>query len=291
MSKQKKLQKIQELTQKLSELKEQWDRFDAEAREWAEKRNRINEQFKDVRTEATELKNERNKLNERVRELKQLREKTRAEIRDKLGGTRESKRKIKALTDRKPSKSLETLQKELETIEWKIQTTSLSLPEEKELVEKVKRLEIQLRVHKRLRQLKQGMLELQAEVKTLETKNKCCHEKLTEIAQKSQEIHEKMLNKIDEARELKVEADSLHQSFLQARERAKAADGDIIAILDEMKPLREAVRMEEEKEKRKNEEALRKKLEEQAREKLKRGGKLTWEEFQILAEKGIRTQD
>ena len=199
--------------------------------------------------------------------------------------------KTKALTNKKPCKSLQTLQKELESTEWKIQTTSLSLPEEKELVEKVKRLEIQLRVHKRLRQLKQDMLDLQAEVKALETKNNRCHEKLTKTAQKSQEIHEQMLEKIGKAKELKTEADSLHQKFLQARERAKAVHGEVVGILDEVKPLREAVRREEEQEKRKNEEALRKKLEKQAREKLKRGEKLTWEEFQILAEKGIRTQD
>jgi len=52
-----------------------------------------------------------------------------------------------------------------------------------------------------------------------------------------------------------------------------------------------SVRREEEREKKKNEEVLRKKLEKRAREKLKRGEKLTWEEFQILAEKGIGTQD
>ena len=199
--------------------------------------------------------------------------------------------RTKALTNKRPSKSLHTLQKELEDIEWKIQTTSLSLQEEKELVEDVKRLETQLRVHKRLRQLKQDVFELHAAAKALETKNQRCHEKLTEAAQKSQKLHEKMLEKIDKAKELKAEADSLHKSFLQTREKAKTVHGKVTEILNELKLLKETVRRKEESEKKKNEEVLRKKLEKRAREKLKRGEKLTWEEFQILAEKGIGTQD
>jgi len=49
--------------------------------------------------------------------------------------------------------------------------------------------------------------------------------------------------------------------------------------------------MSEEKEKKKKDEALREEFERQAREKLKRGEKLTWQEFQLLAEKGMTAQD
>ena len=62
-------------------------------------------------------------------------------------------------------------------------------------------------------------------------------------------------------------------------------------IANKLKQLKEEIREEAEKEKKKSEEALREKLEKQAREKLRRGERLTWEEFQLLAEKGITTQD
>jgi uncharacterized coiled-coil DUF342 family protein len=55
--------------------------------------------------------------------------------------------------------------------------------------------------------------------------------------------------------------------------------------------LKDRIGQEESMEKTRNEEAMRKEIEKQAREKLKRGEKLNWEEFQILAEKGFGTQD
>jgi uncharacterized coiled-coil DUF342 family protein len=45
------------------------------------------------------------------------------------------------------------------------------------------------------------------------------------------------------------------------------------------------------KQKKESEDTLRQKIEEQAREKLKRREKLSWEEFQLLAEKGMTSQD
>jgi len=291
LSKQDKTRKIKELTQKLSVLKEQMSKLNAEAREWAEKRNKLNEQFKSLRVETLELRSERDKLNEKVKELKQQRNKMKTEIHEKIEEIKKLSQEIKALTKKKPSRNPQTLQKEFESVEWQIQTTPLSLEEEKELVEHVKQLEIQLNIHRKLGRLNQKMLELQAELKAIKVKNRHYHEKLTETAQKSQRIHEKMLEKIAEAKKLRMEADNLHRLFLQTRERTKPLQEKIMEILDRIKRLKEEIREEEEKEKKRIEEVLREELEKRAREKLKRGEKLTWEEFQVLAEKGMTAQD
>jgi len=286
-----KQQKIDELTQKLSALKEQRNKLNAEAAERAEKRNKFNEQFKSLRIEILELKNERDKLNEKVKELKHQRNEMTIKVREKIEEAKKLNQEIKALFKKKPSKSLQTLQREVESIEWKIQTTPLSLQEEKELVERVKQLETQLNIHRKLEQLNHKLLELHAEIKALKTECRLRHEKLTETARKSQEIHEKMLAKIEESRKLKTEADSLHKLFLQTKERTRPIQEEISKISNQIKGLKDEIQREEAKEKKKIEEALREKLEKQAREKLRRGEKLTWEEFQLLAEKGMAAQD
>ena len=291
MSKQDKTQKIRELDQKLSTLREQRDKLNAEAREWADERDKLNQQTKNLRAEIFELKNKRNKVNEKVKELKQLREKARREMRKKIEEIKEIDQEIKVLYKKKPSRSPQLLKREFDNLEWKMQTTSLSLQEEKELVDEVERLEVQLNVYRKIEELKDKMLELKTGIKALETRRKLRHEELTETAQKSQIIHERMLEKIEKAKGLKMEADELHKNFLDSKERAKLVQRKFTEILNQINSLRDEIRDEEEKEKKKSEKALRKKLEKRAREKVKRGEKLTWEEFQVLAEKEIQAQD
>ncbi|MEM2994779.1 MAG: hypothetical protein QXI91_02015 [Candidatus Bathyarchaeia archaeon] len=274
-------QVIQKLTSKLLELKEREKELVAESRAFAEKRNELNERFKSLRAEILELKTERDRLNAEVKELKRQRNAAKMEINIKIEEITKTRKEFDALSKRKPSKSFQTLQKEFESVEWKIQTTPLSLKDERELVEHIKQLESQLNTYRRLDQLNQKLVELKAELTALKTKSNAFHEKMTETAQKSQKIHEKMLEKIDESKKLKAEADRLHALFLQIKEKLKPVQEEIFQISSQIKML-------EEKEKRKIEGDIRKKLARQAKEKLKRGEKLTWEEFQLLAEKGIK---
>ncbi|MEM3640649.1 MAG: hypothetical protein QXH37_01840 [Candidatus Bathyarchaeia archaeon] len=287
MSRQEKVQKIEELTRELSLLREQKSKVEAEARELTEKRNKLNEAFKSLRSEILELRKTRDQINLEVKELKKQKNEIKREQVQKIEEIKNLRQETGELTKKKPSRSLKKLQEEIESLEWKIQTTPLSLQEENKLVERVKQLEIQLGVCRKIEQLNQKSLELEAEAKALQARVKLYSEKISEKARKSQEFHEKMLEKIEEAKKLKMEADSLHQLFLQAREKAKPLRLEMEKISGEIKQLREEILAEEEKARKKNEEILLESIEKQAREKLKRGEKLTWEEFKILAEKGI----
>lgn len=291
MSEEHKTKKIEEMNQKLSALKEQNDRLNFEMKGWIEKRDKLNQQFRDLRSEILKLKGERDKLNEKVKDLKQQRDDARGRSQEIVTEMRELSQKIIELNRGKPSRAYQTLQKDFENIEWKIQTTSLSLQEEKKLVEQVKQLETELKIYKKLDQLKQKTAELEAELKTLETKANVYHEKLTDIAQKSQEVHAKMLTKIVESNKIKNDADSSHAFYLQTKTKAKPIREEIMELSNQMKRIEKEIREKNEREKKRTEQALREKLETHAKEKLKRGEKLTWAEFQLLAEKGTEAED
>jgi len=283
--------KIDELMDKLSPLKSQEEKLDAETDKWAEERDKLNDQLRIFREQIFELKRARDEMNEKVREQKQQREKARAEIRAKVEEIKKLQQETKALARKKPARSLQSLQKEVDSVEWRIQTTSLDLKEERELVGKVKELEGQLAVYRKLEQINRKRLELQADVRVLNTKVELYHKSLVEAAQKSQEIHEKMLKRVEESKNLKAEADRLHKLFVEAKEKTVPLRKEIAEITDLLRQLRSELREDEKKQKEKSEETLREKLESQAREKLRRGEKLTWEEFQLLAEKGMKAQD
>jgi uncharacterized coiled-coil DUF342 family protein len=288
---QQKTNEIAMINQQLAALREQADKANANTKAYVERRDKLNVQFKKLRQEIFELKNERNSLNEKVQTLKQQRDEARTKRRTIIEEIKTHSQKSTEIKKKTPKKSRRILQKELEDIEWKIQTTSLDLQEEKRLIENVQQLETQLNIYKKIEQQNKKITELREELKTLETEGDSFHQELTATAQKSQEIHAKILAKITDAENIRGEADSLHGVYLQAKEQAKPLNEEIKKLMDQRKKLQDAMREEDERKKKTAEQALKEKLGSQARDKLQRGEKLSWDEFQLLAEDDSQTQD
>jgi uncharacterized coiled-coil DUF342 family protein len=284
LTEQQKTNEIARITQQLAALREQVNKANSETQLHVEKRDKLNEQFKKLRQEIHELKNERNNLNEKVKTLKQQRDAARAKIRANIEEVKTHSQKITELKKKTPKESRRELQKEFEDIEWKIQTTPLDMQEEKRLIEKVKQLETQLNIYKKIDQHVKKIAELRKDLETLETNADAAHQELTETAKKSQEIHAKMIAKISESEKIKGEADSLHGAYIKAKEQVKPLHDEIKKLTEQRKRLQDAVREEDEKRKKNAEQALKEKLESQARDKLQRGEKLSWDEFKLLSE-------
>jgi uncharacterized coiled-coil DUF342 family protein len=291
LSTQEKRRMINELTQKLAPLTEQKDTLDDEANRLAEKRNRLHNELRNLRAEIQELRSERDQANEKVKELKQQRNTTTDRIRENIEEIKKLSEERRNFSKKIPSRSHRALEEEVESIDWKIQTSSLTLQEEKELVGEVKALEAQLDVHRKLEQFERKIDALHNEVNNLKAERERCHEALTAHSQKSQEIHAKMLSRIGESRKTKMEADGVHKRFLEAREKTKSFREEIAVISCKIRQLESEVREEHEKERKQSENLLRRTLENRAMEKLKRGERLSWEEFQLVAEKGSQSED
>jgi uncharacterized coiled-coil DUF342 family protein len=291
---QRKTDEIAAIDKQLATLRDQLGKADIEAKSHIEKRDKLNEQFKKLRNETTALKTERDSLNEKVKTLKQQRDSAR-EINGKIiEEIKTRSQKIKELKEKTSRKSHAYLEKELQAIEWKIQTTTLDLKDEKRLVEEVKQLETQLSVYRKIERQNKKITELRKQLKTLEANADAAHQELVVVAQKSQELHGKMMEKIEQSKNIKTEADSIHALFIQVREQTKPLREDIKKLSTQKRTLQEARRLEEESKKKVAEQALKENLGSQARSKLARGEKLSWHEFQLLAEEDERdseTQD
>jgi len=294
LTEQQKTNQIAAFNKQIATLREQINKANAETKVHIEKRDKLNEQFKKQRNDIHALENERNSLNEKVKTLKQQRDTARARNRTIVEEIVTRSKKIVELKKKKPRKSCNQLDKEIQDIEWKIQTTPLDLQEEKRLVEEVKQLEPQLNIYKKIEQQNKKIAELRKELKTLEAKANAHHQELIATAQKSQETHATIVAKIGEAKNIKREADRLHSAYIQAREQVKLLYQEMKELTEKKKKLQDAIREEDEKQKKNAEKALKEKLESQARDKLQRGEKLSWDEFQLLADddsQNTQTQD
>ena len=211
--------------------------------------------------------------------------------------------KIDALKKHIPRISQRELQKELDAIEWKIATTTLDLHEEKQLIENVKELEIQLKSYKKIDLQHKKIKELIAHRKTFDSQADVYHKELTEIAQKSQELHKIIIEKVESIKKDRAEAELLHQSFLKAKEQNNHTYDQIRELICQNADIRGSIkehyqtRRVEAEAKRKAEEerikqeltdraikeqAIKEKIGSEAREKLNRGEKVSWDEFQLM---------
>jgi len=279
--------RIDELNGKLSVLRDERIRLENETRELAEKRDKLNDRARGIRVEIQEVRMQRDEVNGKVRDMKQRRNEAMKSINAKIAEVRKAQEEYRSLLKKEPSRSHHALQKEVERIDWQIQTTPTTLKEDRELVGKVKQLETQLVVHKRLERLKDKIAELRIQTRTTRFESQQLHTQLTANAQIAQESHRKMLEKIAESKALKTQADDMHKQYLQTRAKIKPLQEEAKTIVDQILQLEGKIHADRQKEKEQSESVLRETLERQAKEKLKRGGKLSWEEFQLLAERGM----
>jgi phosphoserine phosphatase len=275
------------MNQELTSLEEERNKLKLEAKKWAEKRNTIHEKIRNFRKEASSIKEKRDTLNLRVQGLKNIRDKIkirRQEKRDKISDLLE---KIRALDIKKPEGNMWQVEKEIEKIDWKIQTTPLPLKEEHNLVRKVEQLESQLSVQKKTKKLRERLLELRSKEKSLGIEAKTLHGKLSELAEQSQKFHEQMHESFNKAHELQVEADNFHKKYVETKQKAQKLHQKCVKVVGKIRTIEQDVKEKEDKKQAERQSEIQKELEKRALAKLKRGEKLIWEEFQILAEKGM----
>lgn len=282
-------QKIEELSLELASVKTQRDKLNSQAKSWTKKRNSIHEQTRKLRTEANSLKEKRDALNQKVRELKNLREQAKALRKEKHNQILKLREKIRTLDERSPPRNLRAIQQEIESLEWKIQTTSLAVKEEEKLISRVGRLEIQQKILRQLQESKNILIELQAEETALATKAKSHHQKLSELAEQSQKLHEQRLEILSQIQNLRDEADNAHQKYVKTSQKSDGPYQRYIELLQEINDLKQKQRRVEEAKQAERQKKLLEEARKKALEKIKRGEKLTLEEFKLLAEREARS--
>ncbi len=282
--------KIEELSLELAPIKTERDKLNSEAKSWAKKRNSVHDQIRKLRTEANGIREKRDALNQKVKELKNLREQAKAKRKEKHNQILELREKMRTLLEKKPSQNLRAIQKDIESLEWKIQTTPFPVKQEEEIISEVRRLEIQRSILKQLQELKNTLIELQTEEKALATEAKSHHDKLSELAEQSQKLHEQRLEILNQIPNLKVEADNAHQKYVETSQKADGLHQRYIELLQKINDARQKQRRVEEAKQAKRQKQLLEEARKRALEKMKRGEKLTWEEFKLLAEQGSRSK-
>ncbi|MEA1895510.1 MAG: hypothetical protein U9N36_10000 [Euryarchaeota archaeon] len=143
-----------------------------------------------LRESSSEEKRERDDINESVAELKEKRQllyrqikQSRIEMFDLININRDV---------RKNEQEMAQLQKEIEALDWRLQTTVMGIQKEREIVEKIKKLSAQIEEVDDVEpsdETGKQIEELATGIKKMTEDADGCHNELVGIADKSQEHH------------------------------------------------------------------------------------------------------
>jgi uncharacterized coiled-coil DUF342 family protein len=304
------------INQQIQKIREQVNTANNQIQKCVEQRNQLNNLVGQTRQEIAELKKERDDINERVKLLKQQRDEIRAKSAPISDEIERIRGKVSELKKKVPRESKQNLQEELDGIEWRIQTTSLDLQEEKRLIEDVKELELLLSGYKKIDRQNEKMKNFITQRKSIQAQADVFHKELTDLAKKSQEIHLKMVEKLNTLKVSRAQADGLHQTYLKTKEEILEMYVKIAELTGQLNGLRASMREEararklaseqtfkekqqvikqKQEELKQKEQAIKEKLGAEAKSKLQRGEKLSWNEFQLVmgdaSENDSETQD
>ena len=248
----------------------------------AKRRDDLNAEVKSLSEEVKKLKAKRDAGNARVKELKIKRN----ELRDQAAEKRETLSKVLQQTQQMSEQlkgSVAELYKQINSLEWYIQTNPLAPKTERSIIAKISALEFDLAKHKGLRSVKDKLLQLRVEVGALRLQAQATHEELTRIADESEKIHNAMQELVKSMFSKRKEADAAHAEFIEKSQTRREAVNELRANIERLSQLRSKIGEARESPRLKGEK-VKSKYKEAANEKMKSGGKLSFEEFQALME-------
>lgn len=279
------------------DIKQQREEFNRNVTSIANKRNLLNEQVKELIKTAKEERDKRDKCNEEISEIKQNKTLLLKEIDGfndqakrfdlQLNGKQEKNPQVKRRSDHSAKK----IRHDIQELEWKIQTTSnLSISEEREIVERIARLEQKFRDVRETDVLARDLKTIVNRINMLKGKLRNLDNELRSQARESRFHHKTMIQAFKNADILRKQADELHAQFLEAKEHANAIHNEYLSYIREINRIRLDVNKNKQKSKAEQDAQRREKMKEKtedAKKKFEEGRKLSFEEFRTLIDKGL----
>ncbi len=249
---------------KIDELDDQRQKLRIDLRKSLDKLNETRAKLAKVREELQQLRKTRDGLNDTVRALKQTRDRLRDSSKEKLATLREL---LKKMSDR-PHASLD--EKELASLEWQVQTSTLDKDAEKKMMTKIRGLEIKVSGYHKVLKLRDEITKQREEADQV-------HGRIQELAAESQKHHEDIVQLSEAFQTLRTKRDERQKNVEDLRAKAAEINAHFVELRNELTD-------DEKRIQRQKEEALKVARKGEAQRKLSKGEKLTLQELRALYE-------
>ncbi len=272
---------IEILSKKLTLAEEERDRLREEFERRVSRKKVIQNKILELKSKFNELRNAKNELNLRISSLKGEVEKLKAEISSKIEEIKVFKGQIFSLK-KFTSKPAEDVKKKIESLEWRLQTERYNPIEEKNLISIIKNLEGEAKIHEKIDELRHKISNDKNEINMLKQKLTCLRDEISKLKDLRRRKIEELNMLYDEILKLRVEKEKLVKEIGEVKVKLGDVYNEIGKLKVRLKKLQEELLF------KKLEEAVSNmdKITENAEKKLKKGEKLSFEEFKLLVGRG-----
>jgi uncharacterized coiled-coil DUF342 family protein len=276
------LEKIADLRRQISDAINERRQLVSEIRRIRQKKNEKLERLRSVRRQIAQVREE---LKQRLTELKELKQR-KSELLELVRRIRTELEEAKKLQAKFGDVDVASLERKIRALEWKLQTSTLNLDEEKKLILRIVALEKKLALIKKREGIKEKRIENKAELLARKVELNQLRERLqalvNEVTEKRKiylSLKEERDNLFKEIGDLKKKIEDLKAKIEEVSKRIQELKSQRDALVNELKKVQEQERTKKEK-------LILEQKRKEVETKLKQGERLSFEDLLILYGEG-----
>ena len=277
--------KLDELEAQAAELRKNRNTLFEQIKKIKEERDRLNKTARAAREQALKHRKERDRINAKVQEIKKSLGPLFEELDEKNQALAEADKAIRDEYRGRPSKK--RVQEDLKRIEWEVMTTPTKemLGREDEIIARAASLRKTLEGFKEVEKKQDKKMDYIAEKKATEVEITAMRDEINQLAEQSQEHHERMILFFEQADQEKKRADDAHARYVEKIQEVEAIKEDLNLIMPEINALRDGLKASDlrlEEMRKMNATQRAEAMKQAAIKKMENGEKLSFEDLKLI---------
>ncbi|MFC1732831.1 coiled-coil protein [candidate division KSB1 bacterium] len=293
--KKKVLKELQKHAKETAELRKELNSISDKKESLFQEKDKVSKKIRSFISQVRSSKTERDKLTREVKELKKIRSKLSEDIKKKIEEAKKlNKERDKVRQKHSIKADPSNLKREIEGMQMKIETEGMPFKKEQQLMEKIREKKKELDNARKVSGVFENLHKINDEINKLKKDADGAHKNIQLKAEKSQELHEKMIESSKGIDAIKKSEDEWNVKIEEVKKRFNEVNEALQKKLELMPKVKGRMDLAREDfkqtRKRKEEEKLIEKSKE-VQEKIKKGEKLTTEDLMVMGSLGVDNPD
>ena len=280
------LEKLTQAKNEVTILKGKLNQINKQKENWLKKKDEINKEISSKIGEIKGSKHKRNDLTSQVKNLKKTRNDLNKQINEKINEIKKLKDDYKSACEKHnvqgdPAK----LKKDIESLEFKIETEPMKFDKEQKLRKEIKGLKKQYAELSAVTGVWDNVRKKSKDIDVLKKEANQIHKKVQDMAKMSQGHHEELIGESKEIDDMKKAEEEAYQKFFEYKKQFSDINDELKKKLDELKTIKDTLdhnKVELDDLKKDKDTKAFKEKEKKVQEKVKKKAKLTTEDLLVL---------